>query len=207
MKFLTKSEVDEARRLNKLALIHARRIGDEESQRRLSQEKEALKSHHFCRVCFARIMKGIVCQMHHPNRRSMKMKHWLPICLLFMLCLSAFGAASQFGSVTIAWSYNYQLNPDNASVTSWNIYVGTNSTVFANWDGNTNTCRCYQYVIPTGTTNLQATVSNLVRGATYFMTVTPTNPAGEEGDYCNEVRAIIPSKPGKGNNLIVISVQ
>lgn len=120
------------------------------------------------------------------------------------MCLCAFGApSSQSGSVTLGWSYDYSLNP---GVTSWNIYVGTNNAAIPGWDGTNNVCRCYQNVIATGLTNLTATVTGLVRGATYYFTVTPRD-GSSEGDYCNEVRTAIASKPGKGNNLTVIGVQ
>ncbi len=209
MKFFTKSEVEEARRLNKLALIHARRSEDEEAQKRLSQERETLKRKRFCIICGVPIMwrsdrPATHCSMHHIKRLSMQMKTWLASCSLFLMCLCAFGApSSQSGSVTLAWSYNYATNP---GVTSWNIYVGTNATPVSGWDGTNVTCRCYQNVIATGVTNLTATVTGLVRGLTYYFTVTPTDGSAE-GDYCNEVRQAVPPKPGKGSSLTIIGVQ
>lgn len=121
--------------------------------------------------------------------------------LLTPLCLMA-APSSQFGSVSLGWSYDFVSNP---GVIGFNIYYGTNATAIANWDTNTNQCQCYQFVLPTGSTATSATVTGLVRGVTYYFNVTPLT-ASEEGSYCNEARQAIPTKPGKASNLIIIGV-
>jgi hypothetical protein len=124
-------------------------------------------------------------------------------CFLLFASISFSAPAPQNGQVGLGWSYDFAGNP---SVTGFNVYYGTNATAIANWDGNTNACRCYQFFTATGSTNTSATITGLVRGATYYFTVTPTSSTAE-GDYCNEVRTAIPTKPGKANGLIVITVQ
>jgi hypothetical protein len=132
------------------------------------------------------------------------MKKIAAAVLGLMLSIPAF--AGPPAQVSLGWSYDYT-QPVNNTVISWNVYVGTNATAIVNWDTNTNQCRCYQYVIATGSTNLSCTVTGLVRGATYYFNVTPVTSTGLEGDYCNEVRAAVPTKPGKGNNLVIIGIQ
>lgn len=205
MNFLTKSEVDEARRLNKLALVNSRRTGDEEAQKRLSQERESLKRHRFCwcgvRLAQGRYKKALLnCSMHNPRRVAMKMKNWLAAGSVAMFTCLAFAPSPQTVNIPIGWNYDFLANP---TCTGFNIYVGTNNASISNWDGYTNTCRCYQSTLPTGTTNCSATITGLPKGQTYYVTVTPTSST-EEGPYCNEVRDIIPKGLGKASTLIII---
>lgn len=80
------------------------------------------------------------------------------------------------------------------------IYQSTNcpSIVISN---GTNWFRTYTNVVDVGT-NLTATISNLVTGATYFFSATSYDTNGLESDYSNEVLDIL----SPTNTLISFSV-
>lgn len=180
-------------------LIEAHRNQDWDEAKRLSQLKQREKIRNrqiaHCVDCGIAIQRGRTrCGIHA------RLKRFYSQALAFGLLMLSFSIhaspAPQFGSVQLGWSYNFVASP---SCTNFVVYYGTNSP-YANWDGYTNACRCYQVNAPTGSTNLICTVSGLTRGTTYFFTITPLG-GGIEGDYCNEVMVTIPKKPDKATNL------
>lgn len=93
-------------------------------------------------------------------------------------------------SVSLAWDPS----PD-PTCTGYNIYIGVASRTYTN------------FVSVSGGTTLS--VSNLVRGVTYYFTATATYAGPLESDFCNEVSYTpkLPAKPGSLRNPIALVVQ
>jgi hypothetical protein len=91
-------------------------------------------------------------------------------------------------AVTLAWSSSADTN-----VTGYNIYHGGVSRIYTN---NVNVG-----------TPLTCTVSNLLRGSTYFFAATAYNALGMESDYSNETsyRVPVPPVPPRVITITVIS--
>lgn len=109
---------------------------------------------------------------------------------LLAICLSLIvlaAPAPNTGTVTLSWGYDFSSNPN---VTNFMVYHGTASGTYTD-------------SFLAGGTNTTATVTGLARGQTHYFTVTPVN-FGIEGDYGNEVSAVIHPKPGVTTNVTVI---
>lgn len=129
------------------------------------------------------------------------MKARLPILALSALLLSGLAPAAATytapaltnptPSVSLAWDPS----PDPAC-TGYNVYVGVASRAYTNF-------------VAVAGTNTTATISPLVRGATYYFTVTAIYPGPLESDFCNEVSYTprLPAKPGTLRNPIALVVQ
>lgn len=91
--------------------------------------------------------------------------------------------------VTMAWD----ASPDTNIVTGYYMYQGTNSrSYYTNYEtGNVLTFSC----------------SNLVRGVTYYFTVTAHTATGEESAYSNEVSYMVPLVPGPPGNLRFVALK
>lgn len=86
------------------------------------------------------------------------------------------GPTTNAPSVTLAWDAS-----PTAGVAGYHIYYGIAS-------------RFYTNQLDSGT-NLTLTVSNLVRGNTYFFAATAYSPTGLESDFSNEATATLPLPP------------
>lgn len=104
------------------------------------------------------------------------------LCLLALLVLLllvlASTAAAQTATVTLAWNPSAGTNV----IVNYRIYYGVVSQTYTNL-GN----------VSVGT-NLTATVTNLVRGNTYYFAATATDNNGLESAFSNEV-AYRPATP------------
>ena len=90
---------------------------------------------------------------------------------------------------TVILTWNPSPSP---GVTNYNMYYGSSTGYYTN-------------VVPAGT-NLTVTVSNLVRGATYFFAATAVDANNLESIYSNEVSVTTPTPPNAPTNLHVTGV-
>jgi hypothetical protein len=96
--------------------------------------------------------------------------------LLGILVLINLRAVAAPANVTLAW------DPSNdPTVSGYNLYYGSDSGTYTN-------------VVVAGTATI-ATVSNLMRGATYYFAATTFNAAGLESDYSVEISYAVPGDP------------
>lgn len=116
------------------------------------------------------------------------MKTWLAVLIVCLMapCLLA-GPGSNTASVTVGWSYDFVGNP---GVTNFVVYWGPATRTYTNHAD--------------AGTNLTFTITNLVRGATYYFAATAQAGTLEviESDYSNEASKVIPMKPAKPVNFI-----
>jgi fibronectin type 3 domain-containing protein len=116
------------------------------------------------------------------------MKALLAVLALLLLAMLCSAQTNSTASVTLAW------DPAPTS------YVGTNSdgSGFTNYWAITNYSVYYGMASATYTnhvlaaTNLTVSVSNLVRGATYYFAATATDTNGLESAYSQEVSCKTP---------------
>lgn len=116
--------------------------------------------------------------------------------LLFALCFSAtgqtyLGPSNPPPSVTLAWDASAGTN----EIAGYNIYYGTAS-------------RAYTVEISAGTA-LTCTISNLVRGSTYFFAATAVDAFGLESDYSDEVSCSFRNLPAAPvmRPIVILTVQ
>lgn len=86
------------------------------------------------------------------------------------------GPTNVVPSITLAW--NASVTPN---VTIYRVYYGVASGTYTN-------------AVAVGT-NLSLTLTNLVRGATYYFTATAGVASGLESDFCTEISGVIPAIP------------
>lgn len=110
--------------------------------------------------------------------------------ILSALTLSAATVTNPPASVWVTWDPS----PD-ASVRGYYVWTATNSLALA-----TNFVKT-----PAGT-NCVATVTNMVRGKTYFFVVTATNQSGLESDFSNEVQYTVPSPPPPPTLRVIVQL-
>ncbi len=107
----------------------------------------------------------------------MKPTLFILICLA-CLCVLAQQPSPATGTVTLGWSAS--ATTDQGPL-SYYVFVGTNSGVyFTNY--------------PVGT-NLTCTVSNLVRGQSYFFAATCSETNSLTSVYSNETNCVLPTSP------------
>lgn len=176
----------------KNALVIAHRNEDWDAAKHLSQLKEAekrkMRKQNFCIVCEIPISthshgkngpRSERCATHARFHRFYS-RSLAGFVLMAMAAIA--GPTPNTGQVTAAWQ-----NPNPAGcVTNFTLYYGTASGV---------------YTLSRSTTNLNLTVTNLVRNTTYFFAATCTDTNGLESDYSNEASVTIPKKPNPPNNL------
>jgi hypothetical protein len=114
---------------------------------------------------------------------------WVKRAILLAL-VAGLPLAARAGTVTLAWDASASTN----SIANYKIYYGGASATYTN-------------SVSAGT-NLTATVSNLVAGATYYFAATATDTNGLESDYSTEVSTVIPSanQPPTLNALANITI-
>jgi fibronectin type 3 domain-containing protein len=93
-------------------------------------------------------------------------------------------------SVTLAWDPSPSTN---MGVLSYKVYYGVSSTAYTN-------------TVSAGT-NLTATVTNLLRGKTYYFAATAIATNGLESAYSIEVSTTIPSIPAAPTGLSITITQ
>ena len=176
-----------ALRACKSALIQARRAGDDERAKVLSQCKQSIKRHFgsHCVDCGVRIATGYLrCIMHHHWFRHYRRA--LPVGMAILFCLATLAAPSpRTGTALVSWNYTFgdTNSPANASVTNFVVSFGTLS---GSYTGAVN-----------AGTNFAVQVPNLTRGATYFFAVSAQSTNGLESDYSVETSLFVPNRPGK----------
>jgi hypothetical protein len=131
------------------------------------------------------------------NIERNNMKRLIYSCLLlFAFCLSAQTQAflaphNPLGTVTVAWDPSLGTNV----IARYNIYYGVGSREYTN-------------VVSAGTSTT-LTISNLVRGATYYFAATAVDTFGLESDFSAEVSCTIPAPPQPPGMrpLVILTVQ
>lgn len=108
----------------------------------------------------------------------------LVVAILSLLAWSAPAAflmpSNPIPVVTLGWDVHTDL-----SVTGYALYFGVGPRAYTN------------QVPVNGRSNNTVTVSNLVRGATYYFAVTAKNNVGLESDFSDEVSYAVPAPPVK----------
>ncbi len=99
------------------------------------------------------------------------------LTLLLTMVAFGIGRVEVPSNVVLAWDPS-----PGPNIASYQVYYGAASMTFTN-----------VVVVSGSTTN--ATVTNLVRGVTYFFAATAKDSAGLESDYSNEVSWTSPKKP------------
>lgn len=125
------------------------------------------------------------------------MKRLLYSCLLLFACrLPALAQAflaphNPLGTVTLAWDPS----PGTNVIAHYNIYYGVGTREYTN-------------VVSAGTSTT-LTVSNLVRGATYYFAATAVDAFRLESDFSTEVSCTIPVPPQSPEllPLVILTVQ
>ena len=116
------------------------------------------------------------------------MKHAL-ICALAIIAVAivahSAGPNNPTPSVTLAWDPS----PGTNAVAYYNIYYGPTSRTY------TNTAFAG--------TNTTITISNLVRGSTYYFAATAVGTNNLESEYSSEVSCTIPAPPPPPTTLSV----
>jgi hypothetical protein len=114
---------------------------------------------------------------------------FLALLLLSAPCSAlAAGPTNSTSSVSLAWNPS----PDTRyGVLNYNLYYGHASATYTN-------------SFSVGT-NLTGSVSNLVRGSTYFFAVTAYATNGLESDFSNEISYTSPTPPTPPTVLKIIS--
>lgn len=122
------------------------------------------------------------------------MKTFLSIVLLLIAPIIVFAPpTSSLPSVTLAWDQS----PD-PTVSGYNLYWGTQA--------RTNSVSFYTNSVPVpGVSNTSCTISNLVRGTTYYFAATCVATNGLESLYSAEVSYRTLSLPPAPLNLTVRS--
>lgn len=114
----------------------------------------------------------------------MKKIIYASITLLFSLVLWAL-PSSQTGNVNIVWVRGYDTNYPTESYFSGSVvYWGTTS-------------RVYTSSVGVNSSVFTNNVAGLVRGATYYFTVSQVGTNGVESDYGPEAVYTVPNKPPK----------
>lgn len=116
------------------------------------------------------------------------MKSFLTLAIPFLLTVvsSAAPTTNATGWVTLAWDASAGTNV----IAAYRIYWGVES-------------RTYTNVVSAGTT-LTCSVSNLVRGATYWFAATAVDAFGLESDYSTEAVTTIPAPPPPPTAITII---
>ncbi len=112
---------------------------------------------------------------HSPRRSSRRLGLGHMLAAVLVLVGHAPSARAQ-SSVTLAWDPSV-----GGGIAGYRLYQGASS-------------RSYTNVITTGNATT-ATVSNLVRGATYFFAVTAYSTNGLESEYSNEITYTVSNTP------------
>lgn len=105
--------------------------------------------------------------------------------LLALIVVTAFAVGritAGPASVTLAWDKS----PGTNVIANYNVYYGPST-------------RTYTNVVAAGT-NLTVTVSNLVRGATYYFAATAVDTSALESDYSTEVSTVTKTQPAPPPN-------
>jgi hypothetical protein len=111
------------------------------------------------------------------------------VSLLFgMPCLAqSVGPTNPTPAVVLAWDRS----PGTNVITNYTVYYGVASATYTDK--------------ALAGTNLTVTVSNLLRGTTYFFAATATDTKGLESGYSNEVSCKLPSPPAPPATLRIIT--
>ena len=116
----------------------------------------------------------------------MNIKKILGIFALFALIVATAFAVGRIttgpASVTLAWD----ASPGTNVITNYNIYYGPASATYTN--------------VQAAGTNQTLTVSNLVRGGTYYFAATAVDKNGLESDYSTEVSTVTKTQPAPPPN-------
>lgn len=108
------------------------------------------------------------------------------ICVAFILAVSALLGMAQPTTNAPTVRLSWDRSPD-ARVSAYKLYWGTAPAVFTN------------SITAAGITNTTASVSNLVRGVTYYFAATCVTTNGLESDYSASVSyttIVLPPPPG-----------
>jgi len=115
------------------------------------------------------------------------MKSLLSI-LFVALAVSASAAITNAQSrVTLAWDPS----PGTNVIGNYRVYYGVASGVYTNSQS--------------AGTAMTLTITNLIRGATYWFAATATSTNGLESDYSSQVSATIPAPPAPPTLLRIIA--
>jgi hypothetical protein len=107
---------------------------------------------------------------------------------LMLVCLGVYAANTPTSTIRLAWN---AVPPIDSNPITYNIYQGTNSGIYS-----TN--------FPT--TNTTLSVSNLVRGTTYYFVVTASDvPAGLTSAYSSEVTYMFLKAPATPTGVRAIA--
>ena len=118
----------------------------------------------------------------------------LLFCVLSLFPLKALsGPGPTTGTLTFLWNNGDTNSP--TIVTNFIFYWGVTPRTY------TNSVNADMTLQSGSTTNYTFTLTNLVRGTTYYFSVTAVGPYGLESDYSNEVTNTIPKKAGSPKNL------
>jgi fibronectin type 3 domain-containing protein len=116
----------------------------------------------------------------------MNIKKLLGIAALFAIIVATAFAVGRItagpASVTLAWDKS----PGTNVIAKYNIYYGPSSGTYTN--------------VQSAGTNLTTTVSNLVRGATYWFAATAVDTSALESDYSTEVSTVTKTQPAPPPN-------
>lgn len=190
---MTRQSIITALKSNKESLIIARKLGDEESQKRLSQEKEQLKGalSSRCRECDSPLAPRTsrdpwirFCMMHRPYMLANKMKKWLATAAA-CVCLALLAHAAPSGnSMSKAFGFTQSTSP---GLVANIVYWGTVPGVYPN---SSNIGLTTSFVL-----------TGLTKNTTYYLAVTVVDTNGFESDYSVGLVYSTPKNPNAPTNL------